>query len=147
MSDQIEEPITRSILLIDGGRAEAELMQAQFRRGNVAAKLHFVADGEEAIEFLLKKDRYEDAPRPVLIFLDMRLANGGGFEMLTMAKTDRNLARIPIIVLSASPDGDVKKAYSLQANCCVNRPTSPEELTQFVKFIKVFWLEVMTLPN
>ena len=137
----------RSILLINGGRADAERMDAQFRRGDAVVKLHFVIDGEEAIEFLMKRDRYKDAPRPVLIVLDMRLANGGGFEMLTLAKRDRQLARIPIIVLSASRDGDIQKAYALHANCCVNRPKTAEELTRFVEFINMFWLELMTLPN
>ena len=147
MIDRSTDPAQRSILLIDGGREDALLMEDQFRRDDVAANLYFVADGEEAIEFLLRKDRYADAPRPALIFLDMKLAMAGGFEMLTMAKADQLLARIPISVLTTSPDPDVQKAYSLHANCCVRKPSSPEELGRFVAFIRTFWLEMMTLPN
>ena len=141
------DPVAQSILLIDGSREGADLMQDQFYRGNIRAQLYFVADGEEAIEFLLRKDRYKSAPRPILIFLDMKLANGGGFEMLTLAKADQHLARIPIIVLATSDEGDVQTAYSLHANCCVHRPSSPEELGRFVEFIKAFWLDMISLPS
>jgi hypothetical protein len=67
--------------------------------------------------------------------------------MLAMAKNDRNFARIPIIVFSLFENGDVEKAYSLHANCCVQRPQSVEELVQFVDFIRKFWLELITLGN
>jgi hypothetical protein len=61
---------------------------------NVPAILYFVKDGRVATEFLLGQDPYGKAPRPALILLDMKPANGGGFEMLTMAKDDSSLARI-----------------------------------------------------
>ena len=140
------EQEARSILLIDGGRESAMRMQGQFDRGGVLVKLYFVEDGEEAISFLLRAEPHTDAPRPVLIFLDMRLSDGG-FEMLAMAKNDRNFARIPIIVFSLSENGEVEKAYSLHANCCVRRPQSAEELVQFVDFVRKFWLELITLGN
>jgi two-component system, chemotaxis family, response regulator Rcp1 len=137
----------RTILLIDGSPNDAALMEAQFRLIDVRAKLFFVADGEEAIGFLLNNSPHEEAPRPALIFLDMPLANDGGFEMLTLVKRDVKFSRIPVIVLAARADGDVEKAYSLLANCCVRKPVSPDELTDFVGFIKSFWLEMMTLPD
>jgi CheY-like chemotaxis protein len=136
-----------SILLIDGHASEAALMEAQFRRVDVPAMLHFVRDGEEAIEFLFHKNPHEKAPRPALILLDMKLANGGGFEMLTLAKSDESLARIPVIVMATAADSDVEKAYLLRANCCVRRPEGPEDLVQFVGFLRTFWLELMILPT
>jgi CheY-like chemotaxis protein len=136
-----------SILLIDGHPSEAALMEAQFRRVDVPALLHFVRDGEEALEFLFRKDPHGKAPRPALILLDMKLANDGGFEMLTMTKNDASLARIPVIVLAHSPDRDVEKAYGLRANCCVRRPENAAELVDFVDFLRTFWLELMVLPT
>ena len=143
--DNLQQP-ARSILLIDGGREGAARIQTQFDRGGVSAKVHFVEDGEEAIAFLLRTEPHTSAPRPELIFLDMRLGEGG-FEMLSMAKSDRNFARIPIIVFSLLENGEVDKAYSMHANCCVRRPQSTEELTLFVEFIRKFWLELISLPN
>ena|SRR5579871_5443586 len=122
-------------------------MEAEFLRVDAPARIYFVADGEEAIAFLLRTEGHEHAPRPAMIFLDLKLANGGGLEMLTMAKRDQRFARIPILVFSTAANGDVDKAYGLRANCCIRKPDSREDLIQFVSFIKHFWFEMLTLPT
>lgn len=146
MTRNDSEQLARPILLIDGGRDSAALMQEHFDRKGASADIHFVQDGEEAIAFLLQTEPHTEAPRPALIFLDLELRQGG-FEMLAMAKTDRKFARIPIIVFSLSENGDIEKAYSLHANCCVRRPRSAEELVVFVEFVRKFWLELIALGN
>lgn len=135
------------ILLIDGHANDAERITRALEKDNVQAVVHFAPDSQDAIEFLLRIEKHAHAPRPVLILLDLSLKERGGYEFLSMVKRDQSLLRIPIILLATAADANLQKAYSLRANCCVQKPETPEEITDFVSFVKTFWLDLMSLPN
>lgn len=55
-------------------------------------------DGEEGLE-ILKRD---GVAQPSLVFLDLMMPVMDGWEFLAMKKKDPSLAKIPVVVLSAS---------------------------------------------
>jgi CheY-like chemotaxis protein len=107
-----------------------------------------VGDGEEAMEFLYQKGKHTDAPRPDLILLDLNLPRKDGRAVLEEVKTDENLKRIPVVILTTSSDEqDILRSYNLHANCYI---TKPIDLTQFLKVVQSiedFWLTIVKLPN
>lgn len=135
------------ILLIDGHANDAERITRALQKDDVQAVVHFAPDGQDAIEFLLRSEKHAHAPRPVLILLDLSSKERGGYEFLTMIKSDKSLLRIPVILLASAADANIHKAYGLRANCCVQKPQTPEEITDFISFVKTFWLDLMSLPN
>lgn len=110
---------------------------------------------QEALAFLKRQGQYTASPRPDLILLDLELAGESpdfdeftGHDLLSMLKTDPRLKRIPIIVLttSGSPE-DIVKTYTVQGNCYVIRPGDRDQLTQTIRRIEDFWLNIVTLPS
>ena len=99
------------------------------------------------MEFLRRQGRYEDAPRPDIILLDLNLPRKDGREVLAEIKSDDILKRIPVVVLTTSKaEEDVLRTYNLHANCYITKPVDLEKFMVVVKSIDVFWLTVVTLP-
>jgi len=135
------------ILLVEDNPGDVRLTKEALREGKVYSNLHTVKDGVEAMEFLRKKGKYQDVPRPDIILLDLNLPKKDGREVLEEIKTDEELKRIPVVVLTTSKaEEDVLRTYNLHANCYVTKPVDLEKFMVVVKSIDIFWLTVVTLP-
>ncbi len=105
-------------------------------------------DGVEALDFLHKRGKHKDAPKPDIILLDLNLPKKDGREVLEEIKADKKLMRIPVVILTTSKaEEDVLRTYALHANCYVTKPVDLEQFIKVVKSIDNFWLTVVTLPN
>ncbi len=135
------------ILLVEDNPGDERLTREALKEGKVYNNLHWVKDGVEAMEFLRRTGRYAEAPRPDIILLDLNLPKKDGREVLQEIKTDTDLKRIPVVVLTTSKaEEDVLRTYNLHANCYVTKPVDLEKFIVVVKSIDVFWLTVVTLP-
>jgi CheY-like chemotaxis protein len=135
------------ILLVEDNPGDVRLTKEALREGKVYSNLHTVKDGVEAMEFLRKQGKYQGVPRPDIILLDLNLPKKDGREVLEEIKTDSDLKRIPVVVLTTSKaEEDVLRTYNLHANCYVTKPVDLEKFMIVVKTIDVFWLTVVTLP-
>jgi len=71
-----------------------------------------------------------------------------GREVLHAIKTDPDLQRIPVIVLTSSKaDIDILKSYELNANGYIVKPVTFERLQEVVASIETFWFTVVVLPT
>jgi two-component system, chemotaxis family, response regulator Rcp1 len=145
-ADRIAPPV--EILLVEDNLGDARLTREALKEGKVYNNLHWVKDGVEALDFLRKKGKHKDAPKPDIILLDLNLPKKDGREVLEDIKGDDKLKRIPVVILTTSQaEEDVLKTYTLHANCYVTKPVDLEQFIKVVKSIDNFWLTVATLPN
>ncbi len=135
------------ILLVEDNPADVRLAVESLKEGKVCNILHIVEDGEEAIFFLRKKGKYADKPRPDLIFLDLHLPKKNGHEVLAEIKSDDDLKRIPVVILTSSKDeGDIFRSYGLHANCYINKPVDLDQFIHVINAVKSFWFTIVKLP-
>jgi len=135
------------ILLVEDNPGDERLTREALREGKVYSNLHWVKDGVEAMAFLRQQGKYGSAPRPDIVLLDLNLPRKDGREVLEEIKTDEDLKRIPVVVLTTSKaEEDVLRTYNLHANCYVTKPVDLEKFIVVVKSIDVFWLTIVTLP-
>jgi CheY-like chemotaxis protein len=136
------------ILLIEDNPGDVRLTQEAMRAAEMTNTLHVVEDGIQAMEFLRRRSRFKDAPRPDLILLDLNLPKKDGRAVLAEVKTDPDLKRIPVVVLTTSrSEEDVMHAYDLHANAYVTKPVGLDQFMRIVALIDEFWLKVVTLPG
>ena len=136
------------ILLVEDNPGDARLTQEAMRAAKMTNVLHVVEDGVQAMEFLRHRSRFKDAPRPDLILLDLNLPKKDGRAVLAEVKTDPDLRRIPVVVLTTSrSEEDVMQAYDMHANAYVTKPVNLEKFMRIVALIDEFWLKVVTLPG
>jgi len=136
------------ILLIEDNPGDVRLTQECLKRSKVANHLNIVEDGVEALHFLHREGEFSKAPRPHLILLDLNLPRKDGREILAEIKSDNDLKRIPVIVLTSSDaDSDIVKAYDLHANCYITKPIIFEDFIRIITSIETFWLSTVRLPE
>ena len=145
-NDNRKKPV--DLLLVEDNPGDVRLTQEALREAPFQVKLRVASDGVEALDFLRKRGKYADAPRPDLILLDLNLPRVTGPEVLSEIKSDPDLKRIPVLVMTTSREPrDIQKAYGLNANCYITKPILLDEFIGVVKSIENFWLETVVLPE
>lgn len=145
LSNSYNRPV--QILLVEDNIGDIRLMQESLKETESPYNLHVTMDGVEATDFLYKLGKYENAPRPDIILLDINLPKKNGKEVLKEIKSNPTLKSIPVIVLSTSnAQLDVREAYELHANCCITKPINFLEFIRVMKSIELLWIG-NTNPN
>ncbi len=138
----------KTILLVEDNIGDIRLIQEVLKDSLVFQEILTVRDGMDAMAFLRQKEKYQNAPRPDLIMLDLNLPKKDGREVLLEIKNDANLKRIPVVVLTTSKnEDDIMRSYELHANCYITKSRNLKELFRIVKGIEEFWLNTVTLPS
>lgn len=135
------------ILLVEDNPGDIDLTIDALAEAKVHNNLSVAKDGVEALAFLHREGKYADAPRPDLILLDWNLPLKHGREVLDQIKTEENLRRIPVCILTTSDsDQDILSAYNLHANSYITKPVDIDQFINVVKSIEGFWLTVVKFP-
>jgi CheY-like chemotaxis protein len=139
--------IAMEVLLIEDNHDDAQLISIALKDSTILINLNVVEDGIEAMAFLLKQDKYALAPCPDLVLLDLDLPKKDGWSVLTEIKTNVNLRRIPVVILTTSPSKeDMIKAYDLAASSYIIKPVDFEQWMEIIQVIKNFWFVTVKLP-
>lgn len=140
-------PITVEILLIEDNPGDIRLTEEAFKEGKIRNNLRVVTNGVKAISFLRKEGKYKKAVRPDLILLDLNLPKKDGREVLAEIKNDKNLRRIPVVVLTTSKaEEDIVRSYDLHANSYITKPVDMDDFIGIVRSIEEFWFNIVKLP-
>ncbi|MBP6731144.1 MAG: response regulator [Chitinophagales bacterium] len=136
------------VLLVEDNPGDIRLTQEALKESQMDIHLDVVSDGEQAIDFLMKRGKYVDSIRPHIILLDLNLPKKNGIEVLKEIKAHDSLKKIPVIVLTTSDaDHDISKAYSLNANCYILKPVDFDDFAKVIRLIEVFWFNTVQLPH
>lgn len=113
-------------------------------------ELRFVEDGEELLDYLLRRGKHRDpgeSPFPGLILLDLNLPKKDGREALREIKGDAELRRIPVVVLTTSQaDTDIARTYDLGANSFITKPVQFDALVNVMRVLGQYWFKIVEMP-
>jgi CheY-like chemotaxis protein len=141
-------PIT--ILLADDDADDRMLTRDALAESRLANDLRFVEDGEELLDYLLKRGKYADAdaPRPGLILLDLNMPRKDGREALKEIKAEPTLRQIPVVVLTTSKaEEDIYRTYDLGVNSFITKPVTFDGLVTVMRALGRYWFEIVELPT
>ena len=143
-----ETGVVIHVLLVEDDPGDVLITREAFAENKVRNHLSVVNDGVKALAFLRREAEYADAPRPDLILLDLNLPRMDGHEVLANIKSDADLQRIPVVVLTTSDaEEDVLRSYDLHANAYVTKPVDFERFLGVVRQIDDFFVTVVKLPS
>jgi two-component system response regulator len=141
---------TLSILIADDDPDDRMLMKEAFLENNVTNVLKFVENGVELLDFLHKRGKFsgEETFRPGLILLDLNMPKMDGREALKRIKSDPDLKRIPVVVLSTSKaEEDIIRSYDLGVNSFISKPSKFSDLVKVARQIGSYWFRTVELPK
>jgi len=137
-----------NILLVEDNPGDVELTREALSESSIESVLHVVVDGVEAIDFLRKQGEFKSAVTPDIILLDLNLPRKDGREVLSEIKTDPEIKRIPVVILTTSDaESDIIRTYDDHANCYIKKPVDLNTFIEVVKKIEGFWFSIVKLPD
>ncbi|HLS27767.1 MAG TPA: response regulator, partial [Opitutales bacterium] len=92
---------SKPFLVVEDEENDVFFLQRTIRKANVENPIQVVNTGDEAIEYLAGRGKYQDRekfPLPSLVFLDLHLAGRLGLEVLTWLRKQPHLDAIIVIL-------------------------------------------------
>jgi CheY-like chemotaxis protein len=115
------------ILLVEDNPADVRFTQEVLRE-NLINHVYVARDGEEALDFLHRRGKFNKVPKPDLILLDLNLPKVDGRQVLAEVRATEELKNIPVAIMTSSRDHeDIVRAQTMQATCYITKPIDPEE--------------------
>ncbi|MBB6001992.1 response regulator [Arcicella rosea] len=139
------------ILVADDDADDRMMTQEALEENNIINQIKFVEDGVDLINYLRRNGKFNDTvvfPRPDLILLDLNMPKVDGREALKIIKSDADLCKIPIIVLTTSKsDVDIVKSYDLDVNYFLPKPVTFTNFIEVIRTIGQYWFEIVQYNN
>ena len=131
-----------NILLVEDNPDDVELTLHALKKNNIVNPVKIVRDGQEALDYLYHKGKYEsmDYDLPNVILLDLKLPKISGLEVLRHIKADEKTRPIPVVVLTASQsDRDITESRQLGAATYIVKPVDFHRLSQVTPQLSLNW--------
>lgn len=139
------------ILIAEDDPDDRLIIKDAFEEAGVHHVIHYVEDGQELMDYLCLRGKYSwpnHSSRPGIILLDLNMPKKNGQDALREIKSNQNLKRIPVVVMTTSKRvEDVGLLYDLGANSYIQKPTDFTTLVTIVKALSRYWFEIVELPS
>lgn len=132
----------KPILLVEDNPKDLELTLVALERTHLANDVITARDGEEALDYLFSRGSFRGRQRgnPAVVLLDLKLPKVDGLEVLRTIRTNEELRRLPVVILTSSrEEEDVVNSYNLGVNAYVVKPVGFKEFIQAIQDLGVFW--------
>jgi CheY-like chemotaxis protein len=140
----------RTILMADDDADDRLMTRDAFAETGVPGELRFVEDGEELMDYLHRRGKYQDpqtAPPPDLLLLDLNMPRKDGWECLREIRADPGLRPLRVVLLTTSQTAEeVLLGYNLCASSYVTKPASYAALVDVMRTLGKYWLQTVALP-
>ena len=131
------EPVR--VLLVEDNPGDADITRETLEAGKLLVDITVVVDGAEALDYLLRKGRYENVSAPDLVVLDLNIPKINGRQVLEEMQRQPTLRTIPTVIMtSSSAEKDIVTSYELGANCYLIKPLDLEAFQTIVQSVNVF---------
>jgi Response regulators consisting of a CheY-like receiver domain and a winged-helix DNA-binding domain len=126
----------KPILLVEDDQIDVKTIKRALKELHITNNLIVAGNGEEALLYL-QNDQNE---RPHIILLDLNMPRMNGFEFLQIAKQDKKLKAIPVIVLTTSKEEQDKvDSFNLHIAGYMLKPVNYLQFVEVVRTIDLYW--------
>jgi CheY-like chemotaxis protein len=136
------------ILLVEDNEDDILLEQEALTDAKLVNLMSVVRDGEEALAYLRRQGKYQNARIPGLILLDINMPKKNGFEVLNEIKADAALKHIPVVMLTTSDsEADIVKSYARGACSFITKPMDFDKFRDVIRQFAIYWALVSRVPS
>jgi len=140
----------KKILLVDDNPSDAELTIRALGKSHIANELVVAEDGQEALDFLDGRGKWEGrnvSDLPALTLLDLKLPKVSGLEVLRRIRANPATRRMPVVILTTSKEQpDVAASYDLGVNSYICKPVDFSQFAAAIAHLGLYWLIINEPP-
>jgi len=138
---------TVTILLVDDDQVDRKAIRRAFQTLKIANPIVEVADGDEALQRLRGTDGHEKVAFPCLMLLDLNMPRMGGIELLTVLRSDPELHRMIVFVMTTSAaEEDMLQAYDHNVAGYVVKQRIGQDFLGAIAMLEAYW-KVVQFPS
>ena len=130
------------VLLVEDNQDDVELTLHAFKQARFANRIQLAADGQEALDYLLREGKFADRPagHPQIVLLDLYLTKVSGMEVLRRIKADERTRTLPVVILTISQMfSDFAECQRLGAETYIIKPLNFQRLSQITPRLQLDW--------
>ncbi len=139
------------ILLVEDSIDDYDATIRSFEKVHLSNPVTWCRSGSDALDYLRGTGRYQDQEnltKPAIILLDLNMPGLDGRKTLEIIKSDGELRKIPVVILTTSVDErDVRDCYEMGASTYIQKPVNFENFIEAMRRIKDYWFGVAVLPE
>jgi DNA-binding response OmpR family regulator len=109
-----------------------------------------VEDGHLAVAYLgYSLDHLGEQPRPGVLFLDLKMPNSDGFDVLRWIQNRSGARQGMLVIVMSGIDNvaDVQCAYDLGADTFLSKPFTPTGMLHLIQTFPGYWARTTPAPN
>lgn len=138
------------VLMAEDNEHDIVATKRAWKKNNIANPLYIVNDGEECLDYLNQRGKYNEpnsAPKPGIVLLDINMPRIDGITVLKQIREDKKFHLLPVIILTTSrAEEDRLKSYDIGANAYIVKPVGFNNFAEAIKTIHLFW-QLVELPE
>jgi CheY-like chemotaxis protein len=138
-----------TILIADDDAGHARLIEKNLARAGLHNSIRRFEDGQQVLDFFFSKSGVSQhrADSAYLLLLDIRMPKVDGVEVLRRLKENRELRKIPVIMLTTTDDPrEVDRCHSLGCNSYMVKPVDYEKFAEAIKNLGLF-ISLVKVPE
>jgi CheY-like chemotaxis protein len=133
------------ILIAEDDDGHATLIERNLRRAGLLNEIIRFKDGQETLDFLFCKgaEPVRKLDMAYVLLLDIRMPKVDGVEVLRQVKADKDLKKLPIIMVTTTDDPrEVELCHELGCSNYITKPIDYDSFMEAVRQLGLFLLVV-----
>ncbi|HWL15152.1 MAG TPA: response regulator [Opitutus sp.] len=137
------------ILIVEDDEGHAILIRHNLEIAGLDNRIEHFRDGQAVLDFFFKPNA-ERAAQPnqtYLVLLDIRMPKVDGIEVLRRLKSDPELHRLPVIMLTTTDDvREVERCHELGCNVYIQKPVDYDKFAEAIRRLGLFVTLLLVPP-
>lgn len=138
-----------NILIAEDDEGHRLLIKRNFEKAGICNNMRFFEDGQAILDFIQSKNIESEHPNgeSYLLILDINMPKVTGIEVLEYVKSQENLKKIPVIMLTTTDDPrEIDSCYALGCNSYITKPVAYEDFIKKIRNLGLF-ITVTEIPT
>ncbi|MHB8910298.1 MAG: response regulator [Syntrophales bacterium] len=137
------------ILVAEDDEGHAGLIRKNLARAGIINTLLLFTDGQEILDFLFRKGDgpHRQSGAAYVLLLDIRMPKVDGAQVLAQVKSDPELRKLPVIMITTTDDPrEVERCHLLGCSSYIAKPIDYDAFINVIRQLGLF-LSVVQVPK
>lgn len=136
------------ILIVDDDEGHAILIRDNLESAGLRNEIRHFRDGQAILDYFFSEGGpgRRGSGGPYLILLDIRMPKVDGIEVLRRLKSDAQLRRLPVIMLTTTDDvREVQRCHELGCSVYIQKPVDYDKFAEAIRRLGLF-MSLLVVP-